>query len=74
MWVRSCHKYQLFRPKSLPQNTEDHIAPIEKPFTRVGLDIIGPLPTTKQGNKYIITLVDYFTKWPEAKAIPDIKL
>lgn len=73
MWVRSCHKCQLFRPKSLPQNTEDHITPIEKPFTRVGLDIIGPLPATKQGNKYIITLVDYFTKWPEAKAIPDIK-
>ena len=44
-----------------------------RPFTRVGLDIVGPLPETKQGNKYIITLVDYFTKWPEAKAIPDIK-
>ena len=73
MWVKSCHRCQLFRPKPLAKNTEDHITPIEKPFTRVGLDIIGPLQETKQGNNYIITLVDYFTKWPEAKAIPNIK-
>jgi len=73
MWVKSCHKCQLFRPKTLPKNTEDNITPVEMPFTRVGLDIVGPLPETKQGNNYIITLVDYFTKWPEAKAIPNIK-
>jgi len=44
---------------------------VEMPFTRVGLDIIGSLQETKKGNKYTITLVDYFTKWPEAKAIPN---
>ena len=27
---------------------------------------MGPLPETRAGNKYIITLSDYFTKWPEA--------
>ena len=26
---------------------------------------------TLRGNKYIITLVDYFSKWPEAEALPD---
>lgn len=71
MWVKSCHKCQLFRPKPLPNNTENNITPVEMPFTRVGLDIIGPLQETRKGNKYIITLVDYFTKWPEAKAIPN---
>ena len=30
--------------------------------------MIGPLPITKKGNRYIIPLVDYLTKWPEAKA------
>lgn len=38
---------------------------------QVGIDLIGPLPTTNSGNKYIVTLIDYFTKWPEAAAIPD---
>ena len=23
------------------------------------------------GNKYVVTLVDYFSKWPEAEALPD---
>ena len=71
MRVKSCRKCQLCRPKPLPKNTEDHITPTEQPFTRVELDIIGPLPTTKQGNSYIITLVDYFTHWVEAKAVPN---
>ena len=35
------------------------------------MDLIGPLPATRFGNRYIITLVDYFSKWPEAAALPD---
>ena len=27
---------------------------------QVGIDLIGPLPTTLNGNKYVVTLVDYF--------------
>lgn len=40
-------------------------------FLQVGIDLIGPLPRTERGNKYIVTLVDYFLKWPEAEALPD---
>lgn len=35
------------------------------------MDLIGPLPTTTRGNKYVITLVDYFSKWPEAAPLQD---
>lgn len=35
------------------------------------IDLVGPLPTTARGNKYIVTLVDYFSKWPEAEALPN---
>ena len=40
-------------------------------WKQVGMDLIGPLATTSRGNKYIITLTDYFTKWAEAGALPD---
>ncbi len=40
---------------------------------RVGIDIVGPLPRTSQGNAYILVMVDYFTKWPEAVPIPNVK-
>ncbi len=35
------------------------------------MDLVGPLPETKSGNKYIIVLADHLTKWPEAKGIPN---
>ncbi|KAK2919003.1 hypothetical protein Q8A73_003374 [Channa argus] len=38
---------------------------------RVGVDILGPFPTTEAGNRYILVAMDYFTKWPEAYAVPD---
>ena len=36
---------------------------ISFPF-QIGIDLVGPLPETARGNRYIITLVDYFSKWP----------
>jgi hypothetical protein len=37
------------------------------------MDIVGPLPMTTKGNKYIVVAIDYLTKWPEARAIPNQK-
>ena len=36
----------------------------------MGMDLIGPLPQTIQGNKYIVTVTDYFSKWAEAAPLP----
>ncbi|KAJ8341696.1 hypothetical protein SKAU_G00339870 [Synaphobranchus kaupii] len=41
------------------------------PMERVGVDVLGPFPVTDSGNRYILVAMDYFTKWPEAFAIPD---
>jgi hypothetical protein len=30
------------------------------------LDVVGPLPVTERGNKYILTFVDHFTRFCEA--------
>ena len=40
---------------------------------RVTLDILGPLPETERGNKYILVIGDYFSKWVEAYPVPDEK-
>uniref|UniRef100_A0AAR2LYA0 Integrase catalytic domain-containing protein n=1 Tax=Pygocentrus nattereri TaxID=42514 RepID=A0AAR2LYA0_PYGNA len=39
------------------------------PFERVGIDIVGPLPTTSRENRYILVIADYFSKWCEAFAL-----
>lgn len=38
---------------------------------RVAVDVMGPLPRTNKGNVYILSVIDYFTKWPEAYALPN---
>ena len=37
-----------------------------RPMERIAMDILGPLPLTERGNKYILVIGDYFTKWKEA--------
>ena len=37
----------------------------------IGVDLVGPLPETPRGNKFIMTVSCYFSKWPEATALPN---
>ena len=47
---------------------------IDEPFRRVAVDLVGPLqPATDRGNRYILTLVDYATRYPEAVALKGIE-
>ena len=42
-----------------------------EPFERVAMGIIGPLPRSTRGNRYILTVVDHFSKHAEAYPIAD---
>ena len=45
---------------------------IYEPFQRVAVDLVGPLfPATDTGNRYILTLVDYATRYPGVIALPN---
>ncbi|XP_037774704.1 uncharacterized protein LOC119571495 [Penaeus monodon] len=40
---------------------------IDTPFKRVAVDLVGPIkPASSEGHRYILTLVDYATRYPEA--------
>ena len=41
------------------------------PFERLALDVVGPLPRSQAGNRYMLVVADYFTRWPEVIAMPD---
>ena len=41
------------------------------PMEIVGIDTCGPFPLSEDGNRYVCTIVDHFSGWPEAWAIPD---
>lgn len=39
---------------------------VNEPFKKIAIDIVGELPRTTTGYKYILTIVDYATRYPEA--------
>jgi hypothetical protein len=66
-YIRTCNTCQRF---GRPERKEPlHSIKIGQPFERIGIDIVGPLPETGRKNKYIVVAMDYFTKWPEARAL-----
>ena len=71
MWVRSCLKCQARKMPKHKYKAALQLAPTGAPFERIALDIMGPLPVTSNGNIYVLVVMDYFTKWAEAYALPD---
>ena len=70
-WIQNC---DLCASRSGPQRKNR--APMGQynvgaPLERIAIDVMGPLPTTKHGNKYLLVVQDYFTKWVEAYSIPN---
>lgn len=74
-YCRSCDICQRTVPKGRIGKVPLGKMPlIDEPFRRVAVDLIGPLsPVTSRGNRYILTLVDYATRYPEAVALPSIE-
>ena len=44
---------------------------VGSPMQIIAVDIMGPLPESKQMNSYVLVMADYFTKWIEVFAIHD---
>ena len=47
---------------------------IDTPFQRVAIDLVGPIsPMTSRKNRYILTIVDFASRYPEAVPLPNIE-
>ena len=65
--VQHCDQCQKTKRKFDHPAEELHPVPVpNSSWKQVGIDLIGPLPTTTNGNKYVIVVTDYFSKWPDA--------
>ncbi|XP_072175608.1 uncharacterized protein [Diadema setosum] len=67
-FCRSCHVCQVVgKPnQKIPPAPLRPIPAFEEPFSRVIVDCVGPLPRTKSGNQYLLTMMCASTRFPEA--------
>ena len=68
----SCPICQKSGPAILSKAPLQPLPIIKDPFSRVAMDVFDPLPRTKAGNKYVLILMDYTSKWPEAHALRNV--
>lgn len=64
--IRNCNACILNRPL----HEDQPLQPLElppRPWTKLGVDLVGPID-----NKHILTVIDYYTSFPEAIVLPDI--
>ena len=69
-WCKSCVDCAM---KKIPRGQRKAPLlpiPVQGAFDRVAMDILGPFPPSHDGNRYIIVFSDYYTRWPEAYALP----
>ena len=74
-FCRSCDICQKTAPKGHTCKVPLGEMPLmEEPFKRVAVDLVGPIsPVSEKGNRYILTVVDFATRYPEAVALPKIE-
>ena len=46
---------------------------IDTPLKRIAVDIVGPIKPRSDKSRYILTITDYATRYPEAVAFPSIE-
>ena len=65
-YIKRCNICQVAQgtaPKPVPMQ---QFPIVEEPFSIIVVDIVGPLPRTRNGNQYLLTIMCRATRYPEA--------
>ena len=72
MYCRSCSVCQKTAQSRVKKAPMIPLPVIEEPFSRIAMDIVGPFPKSSSGNRYILVLCDYASRYPEAVPLRSI--
>ena len=74
-YCKTCHTCQMVgKPnQTIPKAQLQPISAFGEPFSRILIDCVGPLPRTKSGNEYLLTIMCTSTRFPEAIPLRNIK-
>ena len=69
--TKSCSSCQYLKPTFLSKDNGTLIKAI-LPFQRINIDFKGPLPSSPRGNKYLLTIIDEYSRFPFAFPCKDM--
>lgn len=69
----SCPQSQITSAKIPSRASLQPLPIIGIPFERLGMDIVGPVERSKTGDRYMLDITDYATKYPEVFIVISIK-
>ena len=69
-WARTCIRCQVAKVQRHTRAPRQQFELPDRRFQHIHVDIVGPLPKS-EGQAYLFTIVDRFTRWPEAVSMAD---
>ena len=73
IYCRACHVCATKKTAGRQQKASMRRYDVGSPMEEIAIDLMGPFPESEMGNKYVLVVVDSFSKWMEAYAIPNIE-
>lgn len=69
--TKSCRVCCECKPRFFKPSVQNHLIKATQPMERLNVDFKGPLPSITR-NKYMLTVVDEFSRYPFAIPVPDL--
>jgi len=70
-YCRSCDVCQAYAQRSTVSGPLHPIPPLG-PFEKWGIDLMGPLPMTRRGHRFIVVTIDYLTKFAKVRVLKSL--
>lgn len=71
IWAKTCELCQKSKVQRHTKSALGHFPAVAR-FEHLHIDLVGPLPTSIQDFRYLVTMIDRETGWPEACPVKDI--